>query len=514
MKRYILAAAAAILALAACNRENAVPENASSEIRFTSNIVNTFAVKGLDPLADGKTVRILAGAPVNGNTDATVSGTALTPATPLHWADKQTVNTTFVGLYPSNGETETTIHEFAVAAAGVQDFEYMNNFLAAVVSAAPGTTVNLPFKHPLVKVVVDVDNQLTGTPEVTAVTFKSVLVKGDLDIAAGTVANTVGGDVNATKNATSGKFEAIILPQASAKPVLVLAVGTKTYTFKIGTAVNFEAGKSYTATLTLKDSTPPVVQGEEVGFGFTVTDWDEVATAISATDITEQWSAIGTINDGAWDNDIVLVEGTTPGILEATITYKAGNEFKLRKAEDWTVSAGLKAGVAYVGDSSWDGFLDQTDNNIKLEAAGEYKITFNPETWAFTATKTGDVAADPNMGKLILNVYNGAGWGTMYMYGWADTPYATYTAAWPGDAPRATDVVVSGVSYKCFEIENVPLNNATLKYILNNGSSQTADLDIPVVLTAAETTVYVQLKSDLSVEVIDDPTSFTPVANP
>jgi len=384
MKKYIIAAAAAVLALAACNRENPVTDNASSEIRFTSNIENSFAVKGLDPIAEGKAVRILAGAPVSGNTDATVQGTSLVPATALHWADKQTASTTFVGLYPSNGETSTTISAFGVANDGVQDFEYMNNFLAAVVSAAPGSTVNLPFRHPLVKVAVDVDNQLTGAPAVTAVTFKNVLVKADMDIAAGTMANTVTGNVIATKNATSGKFEAIFLPMASAKPVLELAVGEKLYTFKIGSGVNFEAGKSYTAALTLKDNTPVV--GDAVDFSFTVTDWEAVTTPLATTDITEQWSAIGTIHGGNWDNDIVLVEGATPGILEATITYNEGEEFKLRKAEDWTISAGLKASVSYVGDAAWDGYLDHTDNNIKLSATGEYKITFNPVNWQFTAT--------------------------------------------------------------------------------------------------------------------------------
>lgn len=83
-----------------------------------------------------------------------------------------------------------------------------------------------------------------------------------------------------------------------------------------------------------------------------------------------------------------MVEGETPGILEAEITYQADEEFKLRKAGSWDLSAGLKDGVGVIGDDAWnaDPHLDQTSNNIKLSAAGVYKLTFNPADWSFTAT--------------------------------------------------------------------------------------------------------------------------------
>ncbi|MCR5017908.1 MAG: fimbrillin family protein [Bacteroidales bacterium] len=391
MKKYILAAAAALLALASCSREQIAVDNGSREVRFTSNIENTFTVKGLDPIAEGKTVRILAGAPISANTDAeVVSGGKLTPATPLKWKENQTASTTFVGLYPSNGETETTITNYnLVGEASAQDFEYHNNFLVALAKDVnPGATVNLEFKHPFVKMVMNIDNQLTGTPEVTEVTVSEVVLSANLILDAGTIVPAADkAAVKATKNATSGKFEVIIMPQDGAKPVLTVAVGTNTYTFKINTATSFVAGKTYTANLTLKDTTP--VDGDPVSFGFTVTDWEEEATPLVATDVTEQWSVVGDVV-GGWGNDLVMTEGTTPGVLEAVITYQENDEFKLRKAASWAVSAGLKAGVTYVGDSNWDGYLDATDNNIKLQAAGVYTITFNPTNWVFTATKTGD----------------------------------------------------------------------------------------------------------------------------
>ena len=522
MKKYILAAAAALLALAACNREQIAEEKGSLDVRFTSNIENTFAVKGLDPLAAGKTVRILAGTPISASTDAeAVSGGTLTPATPLKWKENQSAKTTFVGIYPSKGETEPSISNYSlIGEGGVQDFEYQNNFLTALAKdVTPGATVNLEFKHPFVKMVMNIDNQLTGTPEVSAVEVSEVVLAANLILDAGTIVPAADkGSVKATKNATSGKFEAIIMPQDGAKPVLALTVGTTLYTFRINAATNFVAGKTYTASLTLKDTTPVVVDGDPVSFGFTVTDWEEEATPLVATDVTDVWSVVGDVA-GGWGNDIVMVEGATPGVLEANITYRSNNEFKLRKAFSWTVSAGLKEGVAYVGATNWDGHLDATDNNIKLAAEGEYKITFNPEGWIFTATKTGDVEPDPSAttGKLIFNVYNGPAWDTMTMYGWVEAdPWPNYTGAWPGAAPQATDVVVNAVTYKSFVIDNVPLNADNLFYLLYGGddAKKTINLKLPVVLTAAETTVFVQLKNDLSVEVISDPSTFTPPAAP
>ena len=101
------------------------------------------------------------------------------------------------------------------------------------------------------------------------------------------------------------------------------------------------------------------------------------------------------MNDDNWTTDIDMVEGETQGILEAQITYRKTNEFadefKLRLNHAWAMSAGLKEGVAYVGDANWDTHLTTSNNNIKLAEAGVYTLTFNPTDWVFTATKTADL---------------------------------------------------------------------------------------------------------------------------
>ena len=389
MKRVLIAFSAAALALMACNREP-VAQGDALEVRFTSNIENTFSVKGGEPMAVGKTVRILAGAPISKSVNAVAAaGNVLTPETPIKWKEGQQDKTTFVGIYPSHEQTETTISAYKlVDDYGVQDFDYHNNFLVALAKDVnPGATVNLEFKHPFVKLVLDVDNQLTGAPAVTGATVSDVYTEANLVLESGSIVPSAKGVVPATKNAATGKFEAIIMPQTDAKPMIKLAVGTATFTFTINTATTFIAGKSYTASLILKDTTPP--DGDPVAFTFSITDWADDPTPIATTDVTGQWSVVGDVT-GGWENDLVMTEGAT-GVLEATITYALMDEFKLRLERSWTVSAGLKDGVDYVGGTNWDGHLAETSNNIKLQEAGQYKITFAPDDeWKFTAIKIGD----------------------------------------------------------------------------------------------------------------------------
>ena len=519
MRKAFILAAAALMALVGCTREKAPVDDASREVRFTSSFENVYTVKSAS--LEDKTVRIVAGAPLSKSTDAAASGTALTPETKIYWNAEQTEKTTFVGIYPANGETGFTISNYYIAPSEGQ-FPYMEEFLTAVAKdVTPGSVVNLDFRHPFVKIVINIDNQISETPAISSVKINDVSVKGDLNLDLGTVTNTVEGSVTATEN--GGKYELIILPMEAAKPVIIVNVGTKAYTFKINTATDFVAGKSYTANLTLTDSTPAVVQGEEVSFTFSVTDWDAVATPLETVDVTGKWSVIGTVNDSSWGEDFFMTESATPGVLEASITFKTGNEFKLRKEFDWTVQAGMKNSATAVNGEGWDGFLEgdsSQSKNIVLAAPGVYTITFNPETYAFTATKTGDVTEDPGLEQntFTLNVYDAAGYGdNIHLYMWVITDLgAEYPlGAWPGKAAEATDVVVAGNSFKSFVAEGLPLNSDKVYYIINdgNGTKQTADANLSPITALGETR-YCCLNYDNSLSWIDDPAAFTPPAAP
>lgn len=394
MKKIFVTLLAAA-ALVACNKNETMPvEQTDDVVRFTSNL-QTYTVKSA---LDNETVKIVAGAPINQTVNATAAEGKLTPATEMHWAKDQEEKTTFVSVYPATLElsANNTIDAYDLIYEGSHNFDYHSAVLtASAKDVTPKTTVNFEYKHPFSMLLVTVDNQLEGTPEITGVKVSDVAFTGSLDLVAGTVTPS---QTLAAANATlkEGKYGVVIMPQ-SAKPALTVTVGEKNYKFVLNAAVNFLANKRYNATVTIKDTTPVIEEGEAVAFGFTVADWETAEDALNYVDISEQWSVIGKIQGTNWDTDFVMAEGATPGILEAEITYQENEEFKLRKAASWDLSAGLKAGVAYVGDDAWnaDPYLDKTDNNIKLAAPGVYKLTFNPTNWAFTATKTADLTPEP-----------------------------------------------------------------------------------------------------------------------
>lgn len=386
----------AVAALVACNKnEVTTPEQGGREIRFTSNF-STYNVTKAASVLDGKTVKIFAGAPINANTTAEANDSQLTPATTLYWNKDQTETTTFASIYPADVAT-TTSFEYGV---GNGDFAYHSAVLtAAAKDVAPESTVNFTYKHPFAMLKVTVNNNLEGTPDIAGVDVTGTYVSGTLDIAEGTVSNLNSSAVTAT-TLDGGKYCIVLLPQ-TARPSIAVHVGDPvtltTYRFVITSDVVFEANKFYNVTLTLDESTPPVVQGSEVAFGFTVADWEAATDEIPVLNVTEVWSVVGEVNDSDWSEDFDMTYDAATGICTITgVSYKAGiNGFKLRKAHDWSVSAGLKDGVSTYGDAAWDGHLDQTNNNIKLAEAGVYTLTFKPEDYTFTATKTGDVATEP-----------------------------------------------------------------------------------------------------------------------
>ena len=396
MKRAFLFILAAATALVACNKnEVTTPEQGGREIRFTSNF-STYTVTKAASVLDGKTVKIFAGAPIDASTTAEASDSKLTPATTLYWNKDQTEKTTFASVYPADAASATSI-TYSVSNG---DFAYHSAVLtAAAKDVTPGSTVNFTYKHPFSMLKVTVTNNLEGTPAISGVTVRDLRWEGTLDIVEGTVSN-LGTDAVVDATLDNGKYCLVLLPQ-TAKPSISVSVGdataAKTYKFVITSDVTFEANKFYNVTLVLDESTPPVVQGEEVAFGFTVADWEEATDAIPVLNVTDVWSVIGEVNDSDWSEDFDMTYDANTGICTITgVTFKTGtNGFKLRKSHDWNVNAGLKEGVSTYGDAAWDGHLTQGGGNIQLSEAGVYTLTFKPEDYTFTATKTGDVTVDP-----------------------------------------------------------------------------------------------------------------------
>ena len=226
--KKIFATLLAATAIVACSKNETLPEAAQGDdiVRFSSNL-RTYTVKSATAL-DGKTVKIVAGAPINATTTAEAADNKLTPATEMHWVKDQTSATTFTSVYPADIEMTAAgkVEEYNLLFEGNHDFDYHSAVLTAVAKdVTPNTTVNFEYKHPFAMLLVTVVNQLEGTPAITKVNVSDVIMDGSIDVAAGTV--TPGTTAAAADAALKdGKYGVVILPQ-SAKPVLNITAGEK-----------------------------------------------------------------------------------------------------------------------------------------------------------------------------------------------------------------------------------------------------------------------------------------------
>ncbi len=89
-------------------------------------------------------------------------------------------------------------------------------------------------------------------------------------------------------------------------------------------------------------------------------------TPALTVDKMEVWGVIGSFEASGWNADVAMTEKET-GVWESEpVAFAAGNEFKVRANNDWTVNFGLKDGVA-----------TQDGDNVKVEADGTYIVTLN-----------------------------------------------------------------------------------------------------------------------------------------
>ena len=393
--KKIFAIAFGVLALAACHRDaQPAKAGAGSEVKFTTSF-NTYTVKAGETALEGKTVQIIAGAPLSTAVAATAEGNALTPATKIYWQDGQTETTTFAAVYQREGDAPTSLS--IPYSIDNDDLDFHGSYLTAVAKdVTPETTVALAFKHPFAKITVTVDNQLEGTPEVSAPVFDGLVISGTIDLAEDKV--VLGDDETSVTTIAQevGAFETIILPQ-SAKPVLSVTAGEKTFVFALPAAVNFEANKAYAVNLTLTDSTPVIEDGEEVAFTFTVADWESAGEALAYEDVTDALYVSGTIYQGtkpetAWAEDYQMTKGED-GKYSITVTYDeslAGEDdsargflvFKVNWTAKWGLwSEGEQMNIAYDYGTLANGYnirLATVAEEVWTPVAGEVTITFNP----------------------------------------------------------------------------------------------------------------------------------------
>ena len=511
-----LYAALAVLALAACAKQESVRPVQQGEVRFTTNI-QTYTVKATDTAFENNDeIGIFAGAPIGkDNVKAVVTGTSLLPVTPIKWVDGNDSPVEFVAYYPYAETATLTDYSFAVKADQRAAANYTGSdlMLAKKSSAPTESAVELAFSHALSKVVITVTNSVPETT-VSKVEFEGVATAAKVNLSTGAISDLGAADATITANANGAAYQLILLPQnASPKVNVYLSNGSK-YVYALASAFTFKAGKKASAALAVT----PQQEAGAVEFSFTVSDWEVDADALDFGDPTVEagvpehtWSVIGSMNDDGWNTDIPMV--LTDGKWTATITYAAGDEFKLRADGAWDLSAGIKStweNQVFVAGDNPDPYLEENSpRNIKLEAAGEYKLEFEYPAYKFVVTKVSGADPQPaETAKFTVNVYNSTDWEALYIHSWTDKGDVT---TWPGITPNAADVVVAGNTFKSFEL-TVP-TGSNIGYMFDDGNGkQTSDYQHAAI--TEDTTIYVWLLPDAKVQVIDDPATFDPTNLP
>ena len=507
----------AAVAVFSCAKQESAPVQPERDltVRFTTEQLSSYAFKSA--LEANDAVGIFASEPIEGvNVKYTATGDQkLTSATPLKWIKDNTTKVDFIAYRPyAEGATSSILDFAALADQSAEGALDASDLMAAVKDqVVPETNVSLSFSHKLSKVCVKLTNNVEGAT-VNGVSIEDVVLGAKVNLATGAVSDPAAKTtVKAAHVGNALDYDAIIIPQ-TAKPAIVVALSNgNTYKYVLSADATFTAGKVSVANLTIN----PVVPSEQVpvAFDFDVVDWQNGDALVTDDPIVTGeepavWTVIGLLNGKTTWEDPAVIEMTEDEYhnWSADITYAVGDEFKLKCGDVW---AGMQTGWDYYGLGDFGNntnylTLEEGAANIILQAAGDYHLFFAPDTHWFVITAVEEPAPAPETVKLTLNVNNGTDWEAVYAYCWKDTdPWPTYTAAWPGDAAAAADVVVNEVTYKSFVIDGIPANATDIKFILSDGTNdntkQTGNLTLPAL--AADTVLYMNLKADKTVEIVE-----------
>jgi hypothetical protein len=201
------------------------------------------------------------------NAKFTYNAGQLTSATPYAWYDDTDLESTVTAIYPAveaYAETQTfMVNSDQSTKAGYA----ASDLLLAQTTAKPtAEAVNLPFKHALSKIVVNVDNQLKE--EIASVWFAGVL--GEVTFSttdhSDLFATGSEGTIKAYKSADN-TWQLIVAPQTASPKLALTTTSGKQYTFVLSEDVTFTSGKVSTATVE--------VNAESIYTSFTpeITDW-------------------------------------------------------------------------------------------------------------------------------------------------------------------------------------------------------------------------------------------------
>ena len=427
--KKILLAFAAVAALAACQKKDEMKPyvgDVSRPVSFSVENIYSLDTKA-DAIASGKKVGIFAGSPINKeNVQFNVSMTSATAGTlspvvtnSLLWGVGQTSQQTrFLAVYPyAEGLTLTDVSEdlksFTYEISDAENVDYADKFLTAAAQQAPGSgdtpaKVALAFKHPFAKLVYNIDNQTDDY--VADVKISGIHRNGKIMFVTGTAYPT--GALVEPEDAVSlnvvtpnASYMTVVMPEGVAvnPAITVTMVSGAKYAFALASGTTLEAGKVYTAAVTLTGGHGTEESDRTVLGTFTVTDWENVnagaMTGGVVSDAAKWWYLEGNIDevsgttDGEWQKHIPFkCIGSTIWEVDfyyATTETDIEHGLKIRyaaDASDWDDSWGVDK-VIDADEITPEGYLvqglSQGGSNIRINTPGKYRIHFYTDTHDF-----------------------------------------------------------------------------------------------------------------------------------
>lgn len=386
-----------LLVAASCQKKDNDPVKTpvqAKEIRFTANIYQfTKATDTAFENGDEIGVNIFNPDVYLYNAKFTYTDGQLKSATAHEWYEED-VEATITAVYPCNDTLEgyAQTQSFTVNADQSTKAGYgASDLMFAVTKSKPTkSSVNLPFKHALSKIVVTVDNQLGE--DIANVWFTDVLGTVTYDPKDPFEMTTTGskGTVKAYKN-NEGAWQLIVAPQTEASPKLAITTASgKQYTFVLSENVTFTSGKVSTATVT--------VSTESIYTSFT----PEIS----------DWVADNELNFSQDDSEVELPE------------EPAGNVVYLQVNSEWATDGARFAVYSWNDTEAWTDMTDKNNDGIYACTlpTGHTNIIFcrmNPGTtdnnWDNKWNQTADLtfSADGNCYVLTDGSWEAGTWTTI-----------------------------------------------------------------------------------------------------
>lgn len=420
MKKLVVLAAVAAAALVSCTKaETPVANTEPQEVHFSVANLGTYEFKSptLALGADGcSTVGIYASDLGADNVQATVSGSALTPASTIYWNVGQVASSTFIARYPYYaGATTSDAYTITANQTNVDDYSYHANFMSAVQTASPDPgTVAFDFKHPFSKIVINVTNNLEADVVASVVVKQMKMSATTLNLATAPATATLSEtltDVTAYA-ASATEFDLIVMPQAatSAMDIVVTTTLGSVYTFRITGEYTFQAGKVATAAVTLDPIDGAGGGRSSVGaLSFSTTEWAAGAATtvgtIGTPTLGNYFQVGGCVYATADKNSVAAWEKYYNMVYTGTNSWTFTINYDESMTDDPTGKGFIiRCGENYYGmytgsDNVTDNYeLYRTDNdhkNAKFASAGNYTVTgtydnVNDRFRIVTITRNGD----------------------------------------------------------------------------------------------------------------------------